>query len=112
VDPITLLVTLALTTEITLTAYATMRIVKWYLPVRGQSSFLDRLVTRDVRVALAGVVIGGVVIYSLLRYSLPELGLPPILPPFGTIIIGSVLAVLLWGPISDWLTLRREQRDD
>jgi hypothetical protein len=111
VDLITLAVTVALTTEITLTAYATMRIVQWHLPVRGQAKFLDRLVARDVRVTAAGLAIGALVIYSLMRFALPGLGLPAILPPWGSALIGIVLAVLLWGPIDDWLTIRRERKE-
>jgi hypothetical protein len=109
-DPVTLLIVLALSVEIpaALVAVAYILYVQW--PVRGQARFLDRLVKRDVRVALAGAAIGTVVAYNLFRFALPESGIPQIPPPWSSIIIGGALIVLLYGPIDDGLTLWRERR--
>lgn len=84
-------------------------ILRRYSQLDDKAPFLTRLVHRDVRIALVGTLIGAVIVYSLARYALPQLDLSPFVPPFGALLIGVPLAVLLWGPISDALQWRREQ---
>lgn len=109
-DPLTLLIVLALSVEIPAALIAVAYIVRVQRPVKGQAPFLDRLVKRDLRVALAGLVIGTIIAYSLLRFALPEWNLPQIAPPWSSVFIGGALIVLLIGPIDDALTIWRERR--
>lgn len=108
-DWITLSVLVLLSAEVVVALIATAYIVRVHAPLRGQAPFLDRLVARDIRVSLAGAAIGFVAVYSLLRVALPSLGLGPLMPPLGALIIGVSLAVLLLGPISDAIVIRRER---
>lgn len=109
-DPVTLGVTLVLGAEIAVACYAAVQLVRFHEPLKGQARFLDRLIKRDVRVALAGLAIGAVVVYALLRWALPAWNLPELPRPWGSLLIGGALMVALWGPIDDWLTVRRERQ--
>jgi len=107
-DPLTGLIVLALAFEIPACLIAVVYILRVQWPVRGQAPFLDRLVKRDVRVALSGLVIGSVIVYNLLR--LAGFNLSPIPSPWSSVLIGCALIVLLWGPIDDALATWRERR--
>lgn len=109
-DLATAVVTLALLGEALGCLAATALIVRWHAPLRGQSRFLDRLVDRNIRVAIGGGVIAAVIVYSLARFGFPDLNLPALVPPLGAILISIPLALMLAGPILDYLTIRRERR--
>jgi hypothetical protein len=86
--------------------------VAWTLRAeRGREPFLDRLINRNLRVAIGTAPIVFLVVYSLVRFGLPQLQLGPLEPPFGALLIGVALALLLWGPISDAITIWQERRD-
>jgi hypothetical protein len=58
-------------------------------------------------------IAGAVYVAWTLRaeFGLPQLQLGPLEPPFGALLIGVALALLLWGPISDAITIWQERRD-
>lgn len=110
-DSVTLVLALLLLAEACIAVGATVYIASVTAPVKGQERFLDRLVHRDKRVAFAGAPIVFVIVYSLVRFAVPELGLGPLMAPFGALMIGIPLAVLLWGPIDDAIVIVRERRN-
>lgn len=97
----TLTIALLLGAECVAVLVAVAYILRRYSQLDDKAPFLTRLVHRDVRIALAGVIIGATIVYSLVRYSLPQLDLGPLLPPLGALAVGIPLAVLMYGPISD-----------
>lgn len=109
-DLATAIITVALLGEAVMALVATALIVRWHAPLRGQARFLDKLVERDIRVAVAGGLIAVVIVYSLARFGFPALNLPPLVPPLGAILISIPLALMLLGPILDYLTIRRERK--
>lgn len=110
VDSATLGIALFLAAEAVVAIAAALYIALSLRPERGKEPFLDRLVNRDIRVAVGGAPIAFIVVYSLVRFAVPELGLGPILPPLGALLIGIPIAVMLFGPIDDGLTIWRERR--
>ncbi len=66
-----------------------------------EALFLTRLVHRDVRVSLASAVIAGVIAWSYLLDPLPR--------PWGALLTGAALIVMMLGPIDDALLWRRER---
>lgn len=109
-DSTTLLIALFLAGE-AIAALVAGWYVAWALrPQRGKEQFLDRLVIRDIRVALGGAPIAFIVAYSLVRFAIPELGLGPLVPPFGALLIGVPIAVMLFGPIDDAIQVWRDRR--
>lgn len=67
-----------------------------------EALFLTRLVHRDVRVSIASSLIAGVIAWAYLVEPLPR--------PWGGLVIGAALIVMMTGPISDALLWRRERR--
>jgi hypothetical protein len=109
-DTTTLIIAVLLLAEAIAAVVATLYVKIALRREQGKEPFLDRLINRDVRVALAGVPIAFVVGYSLVRFAVPELTLGPLVPPFGALLIGIPLALMLVGPISDAAVVWRERR--
>lgn len=109
-DFTTLVIALFLAGESLLAIVASLYVAVVLNPERGKEAFLDRLINRDIRIAIAAAPIAFVVSYSLARFAIPELALGPLVPPFGALLIGIPLAVLLLGPIDDALTVWKERR--
>ena len=78
--------------------------IQWVYRQRHEEAlFLSRLVTRDIRVAVASVVILGYIVLNFLGYGLGK--------PWGSLIISVSIMVMMFGPISDALLWRKERRD-
>lgn len=91
--------------------YCSIRFRSWY-GAHGESElFLERLKDRNTRVGIGAACIAVLIVYSLVRYSLPFLDLGPLIAPVGSILIGSALAWMMWGPVDDWLTVRPKGKD-
>lgn len=67
---------------------------------RDSAPELDRLIDRDRRVAMGGAIILGLCCYSLLSFGFPEI-IPSIPRPWFTVAIGTVMLLVLQGPIDD-----------
>jgi len=72
-----------------------------------ESLLWDRLVQAEFRTVIAGIAIAVVAIWTLA--ALVGL-LGPIPRPWGTLGLAAGLALLFWGPIADWYTLRGLER--
>lgn len=110
-DEATLIISVLLLVEAIAAIAGAIYVALALAPDRGKEPFLDRLVNRNLRVAVAGAPIVVIVVYSLIRFGLPHFALGPLTPPFGALLIGISMALLLWGPISDAITIWRERHD-
>lgn len=81
---------------------STLYIVNIYRQRHQEALFLTRLVVRDVRVGVCAAVI---LIYLALALSDRGLG-----RPWGAIVIGIPVIVMLYGPTSDAMLWWRERR--
>lgn len=108
-DPVTLFLALGLGAESLVCLYSVVRFRTWYRRKGEGDPYLARLRNRNTRVGLGAAGIAVLVIYSLVRYALPELEIGPLVAPVGSILIGSSLAWMMWGPIDDWLTVRNDK---
>lgn len=100
-DPITLLLAVAVFVEALWCIRAAYRLSKLYKTRLFESEFFRRLVARNKRVAyIGGGAISLIVIWALLAWSLPEY-VPQIPRPWGTYGITVALMVMLAGPILD-----------
>lgn len=109
-DPITLILAIGLGIEALVCLYCVVRFRGWYAAKGESDPYLKRLRDRNTRVAFGAGGIAILIVYSLLRYALPELQIGQLIPPIGSLLIGSSLAWMLYGPIDDWLTIRSESR--
>lgn len=107
----TLLASLLLFVEAIGCIVAVIYFRRWYARHGQGDPYLRRLRNRNTRIAAGASVITGLIVYSLVRYALPELAIPPLLPPLGSVLIALVLSWLMWGPISDALTIHRESSE-
>lgn len=110
-DPVTLFLAIGLGIEALVCLYCAYRFRRWYVAKGQADPYLGRLKDRNTRVGLGAAAIAALIVYSLMRFALPGLDLAPLLPPIGSLLIGSALAWMMWGPISDWLTIRAESRE-
>lgn len=100
-DPITLVLAVAIFVEALWCIRAAYRLSKLYQTRLFESEFFRRLVARNKRVAyIGGGLITAIVVWSLLAWSLPEY-VPQIPRPWGTVGIAVALMVLISGPILD-----------
>ena len=79
--------------------------IGWIFNQRQEDAlFLTRLVHRDIRVSLASAVILGYLALVMLGYSLGK--------PWGALVIGIPVIIMMWGPVSDarlWHSERTER---
>jgi Zn-dependent protease len=113
-DPVTLLFTVAVFIEALWCIRATRRLAAVYQTRLFESAFFSRLVTRNKRVAyIGGGAIAAVVIWGLLSWVFPEY--VPVIPrPWGSVLVGIALMVMLAGPILDerYVSRIRKGRDE
>lgn len=109
-DGVTLLVAIVVAVESVAALVAAGYIVKVYRERREDAPFLTRLVKRDVRVALGGLLIAVLVAYALLVFAAPDLGLTFIPRPWPSLIIAVAVGLMEWGVISDALTFYQERK--
>lgn len=99
-DPLILVLALALLVEIIWTVRAAHGLSLLYGSRRFDSEFFRRLVARNKRVAyIGGGLIAVVVVLTLLAIALP--GLPRLPSPWPIVLVALGLMVLLSGPILD-----------
>lgn len=87
-------------------------IVSWlyvervYRERSAEAAELTRLVKRDRRIALGGSIVEVIVVWSLLSFLWPSVF--QVLPrPWGAVLIGVVVALMMLGPIDDAVAFRR-----
>lgn len=106
-DPVTLAASIFLGVEAVTCVFASWRFRVWYTSKGESDPYLGRLSIRNIRVGLGAALICVVIVYSLLRFALPNLELGALLPPIGALLIALPLAWMMWGPIADWLEVRK-----
>lgn len=111
-DPITLIASILLGIESVGCIVATIYFRRWYAAHGQNDPYLGRLRNRNSRIAVGAGVITALIVYSLMRFALPQLDIPPLIPPLGALLIALVLSWLMWGPISDALTVHNEANEE
>lgn len=71
-----------------------------------ESALWDRLVRSQFRVVVANVILGGMVLWTLMARVNPDDSWPEIPRPWGVVSLVISVALLAWGPIEDWWTVR------
>ena len=107
-DTVILIAAILLVLEAIACVLAALGVSRFYHERLVDSLMFRKLRDRDLRIAVASAVIAVIVVYSLVR---EPFGWPLIPRPWGSLVIVGAIAVLMWGPIADWWTIRRLRRD-
>lgn len=106
-DPVVFAIVLLLTGEAIVSIGAAVAMRMRYGRRLIDSIIWDRLVASELRTVVASLLILALTLYGLLR--IPFMW-PPVPQPWGVLALGVALALLMWGPISDWWMLREIER--
>ena len=106
-DPLILALTVLLTAEAALAIWSALRMRRRYGRRLVESVMWDRLIASQFRAVVAGLLMLVVTLYGLVGFAL---GWAPLPRPWSALLVSGALALLLWGPISDWWMLKRIDR--
>lgn len=102
-DILVVVIVLALLAEIAYSVWCAWRMRQRYSRRLIESYLWDRLIDAQIRTVVAGLIVAIIAIWTL---GAVALGWPAIPRPWGAIALVAALALLFWGPISDWRVVR------
>jgi hypothetical protein len=102
-------VMIGLTIEVVVSLWCAWWMRQRYGASSVQSILWKRLIELHIRTVVAGFLVLIIVLWTISAYVFEHAFLPR---PWGALGLAAALALLFWGPIADWRTLRRLEKGE
>lgn len=118
IDTLVIALIVAFVVELVVAVWCSRQVRAMYAHRRKESILFKKLVARETRIAVAGVVIGVVAVWSIANFVWPPVVdgveqqgfvVPGIPRPWGIVTIVLCFMALFWGPIDTYRQLRAIQ---